>query len=329
MTESRNRDVVIPAELGGERADRIVAVLTGLSRSRARLAIERGDVTIAGTPVRPADRIAGDVTLSVTPAPEPPLVRADPEVVFSVAYEDDALVVVDKPAGLVVHPGAGTTSSTLADGLLAAYPELADLGEAHRWGIVHRIDRDTSGLLLVARTGEVHQVLQDALRRREITRRYLALVTGRFDNATGTIEAPIGRDPAHPTRLKVIEGGRPSRTHYRRLASWDDAAVTLLGVRLETGRTHQIRVHMRAIGHPVVGDPVYGPRRSGPEDPGRTWLHAEQLTFEHPVEDEPVTVRSPLPADLAASLRGLGDPDRGAFPDVLDDRRPTEESGNG
>lgn len=305
----------VPVDLTGERADRIVAVLAQMSRSRARAAIEHGGVLVDGVPVRPVDRLATGAVLSVPAAEESPPLQPDPDVEFAVAYEDDSVIVVDKPAGLVVHPGAGTTSSTLAHGLIAAYPELMDLEEEHRWGIVHRIDRDTSGLLLVARTASAHRNLQDALRRREIGRRYLTLVVGAFDSATGAIEAPVGRDPAHPTRMRVIETGRPARTHYRRLASWD-AAVTLLGVRLETGRTHQIRVHLEAIGHRVVGDPVYGPMRAAPGDPGRTWLHAERLAFDHPETHEPVSVASPLPDDLAASLDGLGSPDRGAISSI-------------
>lgn len=316
MTVPRVESFVVPADLDGERADRIVAVLTGMSRSQARSAVKQGDVLAGGAPVKPADRLAVGAALFVPAVEEPPPIHPDPDVVFSVAYEDDSVVVVDKPAGLVVHPGAGTTSSTLAHGLVAAYPELMELEDDHRWGIVHRIDRDTSGLLLVARTRSTHESLQDALRRREVSRCYLTLAVGGFDNATGTVDAPVGRDPAHPTRMRVIETGRPARTHYRRLASWDDAAVTLLGVRLETGRTHQIRVHLEAIGHGVVGDPVYGPRTVRSGDPGRTWLHAERLDFDHPDTQERVSVVSTLPDDLAASLDGLGRPDRGTVPVV-------------
>ena len=314
MTAASGESFTIPASLDGERADRIVAVLTGVSRRSARAACQQGDVLLEGSTVKPADRLAAGAELSITAHREEHVVLPDPSIEFGVAYEDAAVIVVDKPAGLVVHPGAGRQEGTLAHGLLSAYPDLSELDEDHRWGIVHRIDRDTSGLLLVARTAAAHRTLQDALRRRDVSREYLSLVVGEFGNAIGTIDAPIGRDPARPTQMRVIETGRPSRTHYRRLASWTDAGVTLLSVRLESGRTHQIRVHCRAIDHPVVGDPVYGPGRPVGGDPGRTWLHAERLSFDHPETGERVTIVSDLPADLRASLALLGPPDRGSVP---------------
>jgi len=259
----------IPDELDGERVDRAIAVLCAVSRRIAKGTIEAGGVERSGVPLSPAERVsAGDLV-------------ADVDVEFGVAFEDDDVIVVDKPAGVVVHPGAGRPGGTLANGLLARYPEAAELGEGRRWGIVHRIDRDTSGLLIVAKTPVAFDHLQAALKEREVNRRYLALVAGRFTNITGTIEAPVGRDHAHPTRMTVAEGGRPARSHYRRMADWEDHDESLMAVTLETGRTHQIRVHMRAIDHPIIGDPVYGPGRRMPGDPGRTWLHAEALTFEH------------------------------------------------
>ncbi|MEA2057245.1 MAG: RluA family pseudouridine synthase [Actinomycetota bacterium] len=313
MTSASGEDFTIPPSLEGERADRIVALLTDVSRKRARAACEQGDVVLEGSVVKPADRLVAGAVLSITTHREEHAMVPDPSIEFGVAYEDATVIVVDKPAGLVVHPGAGRQEGTLAHGLLAAYPELRELDEDHRWGIVHRIDRDTSGLLLVARTAAGHCTLQDALRRREVSREYLSLVAGGFGNAIGTIDAPIGRDPARPTQMRVIETGRPSRTHYRRLASWDGAEVTLLAVHLESGRTHQIRVHCRAIGHPVVGDPVYGPGRPVGGDPGRTWLHAERLSFDHPETGERLTIESDLPADLRESLALLGSPDRGSI----------------
>ena len=314
MTAASGEGFTIPPSLDGERADRIVAVLTDVSRRRARAACEQGNVVLEGSVVKPADRLAAGAVLSITTHREEshPL-SPDPTIEFGVAYEDAEVIVVDKPVGLVVHPGAGRQEGTLAHGLLAAYPELSELDEDQRWGIVHRIDRDTSGLLLVARTAAGHRTLQDALRRREVSREYRSLVAGEFGNAIGTIDAPIGRDPARPTQMRVIETGRPSRTHYRRLASWAGADVTLLSVRLESGRTHQIRVHCRAIGHPVVGDPVYGPGRPVGGDPGRTWLHAERLSFDHPETGERLTIVSELPADLRESLASLGPPDRGSI----------------
>jgi len=304
---------VVPSDLDGSRADRAVAVLCGISRSLARLAVDSGgvrrrDEILAGS----APVVEGDV-LEVDLANEVKRVYPEATVEFDVAYEDESVIVVDKPAGLVVHPGAGRPAGTLANGLLARYPEIADLPADCRWGIVHRIDRDTSGLLIVARNADSFQFFQEALKRREVKRDYRALVVGRFSSATGTIDAPIGRDPAEPTRMTVIETGRHARTHFRRVAEWDDAEVSLARVSLETGRTHQIRVHMRSIGHPVVGDPVYGTKRRSAGDPGRTWLHAASLSFERPSGSGPITVHSAIPDDLLGSLESLGEPTYGTI----------------
>ena len=299
-------------ELAGERADRVVAILCNVSRRVAKASIEAGGGVRGGTNLSPSDRVmAGDVIDIALVVDEVPVV-ADMDVDFAIAYEDDDVVVVDKPAGVVVHPGAGRPSGTLANGLLARIPEIADLGQEHRWGIVHRIDRDTSGLLIVAKTPAAFDHLQAALKERAVNRRYLALVAGRFTNTAGTIDAPVGRDHSHPTRMTVSEGGRHARTHYRRLADWEEQDESLMAVTLETGRTHQIRVHMRAIDHPIIGDPVYGPGRRMAGNPGRTWLHAEALTFEHPSGSGSMTVHAALPADLVGSLDDLGPPTRGA-----------------
>lgn len=304
--------IEIPADLAGARADRAVAALCDVSRRVARLTIEAGGVMRGGRALAGSAKVAEGDVLHVELATSDETVIPEASVEFAVAFEDDDVIVVDKPAGVVVHPGAGRTGGTLANGLLSRYPEIADLGPPYRWGIVHRIDRDTSGLLIVGKNAIAFEYLQAALKRREIKREYRALVAGRFASATGIIDAPVGRDPAEPTRMTVVETGRPARTHYRRLAAWNLADVSLASVTLETGRTHQIRVHMQSIGHPVVGDPVYGRRRPTRGDPGRTWLHAASLTFEHPSGSGPMTVRSDLPADLSASLSGLGEPTRGA-----------------
>lgn len=305
--------VVVPEALAGERADRIVAVLLGTSRAAARAVVESGGVRTGEDVVRPAERLPAGTVLEIDRAAPAPGLLAEPAIPVVVAYEGPDVLVVAKPAGLVVHPGAGRTSGTLANALIAHFPAQADLGPERRWGIVHRLDRDTSGLLLVARTVPAYEMLRDALRRREITRRYVALVSGTFDNATGTVEAPIGRDPVHPTRMAVVHDGRPSRTHYRRLATWHDPDVTLLEVRLETGRTHQIRLHMRSIGHPVVDDATYGRSAAVPAAAGRTWLHAIELGFADPQDGHRVEVRAPLPEDLQTSLADLGPPDQGTL----------------
>lgn len=296
----------IPPALAGERADKILATVAGMSRSEAKALFDAGKVTIDGEQVAASDRRGGSHIAAPIVAVDTGLVP-DPAVPFSVRYEDDDVIVVDKPAGVVVHPGAGRSTGTLAAGLVARYPALAGLS---RWGIVHRLDRDTSGLLLVGRTEAAVRGLTGQLRRRDVERIYLALAAGSFDTATGTVEAPLGRDPANPTRRAVLRGGKAARTHYRRLAWWSDGDVTLLEVRLETGRTHQIRVHLSAIGHPIVGDRVYGTGGSS----GRSWLHARLLAFEHPANGQRIVVTSPLPADLYESLAALGRPTTGAVP---------------
>lgn len=303
-------EFVVPDDMAGTRADRVLAALADISRSAAKGAIDAGDVLCDGAPVRPADRIPAGGVLSAAFPEAISALDPEPDVEFAVAYEDPSLIVVDKPPGLVVHPGSGRNRGTLANGLIARYPELRELAEEHRWGIVHRLDRDTSGLLLVARNADAHRQLQDALRERSIKRRYLALVSGTFANVRGTVDAPIGRDPDNPTRMAVRSGGRGAVTHYRSLAAW--RSESLLRIDLETGRTHQIRVHLQAIDHPVIGDPAYGGPATSVADPGRPFLHAAYLAFDHPGDDRPVAVESALPADLEGALLTLGDPVRGA-----------------
>lgn len=290
---TNRRDLTVPAELDGVRADKVVAVLCEVSRAEARRAIDAGRVRSQGEPLAASQALAGGQQVVVELA-EPEAALVPVSVPFDVAYEDGWVVVVDKPAGLVVHPGAGTTGPTLVAGLVHRYPELAGL-ESHRWGLVHRLDKDTSGLLLVARTAEGHRTLQADLKARRIARTYLALVRGVPDSPRGTIDAPLGRDPHRPTRVALVRDGREARTHYSRMAAWDDA--TLLEVALETGRTHQIRVHLASIGHPLVGDPVYGHRRPA-MGLTRPFLHAAELAFDHPDGRGRVAFSSPLAADL-------------------------------
>jgi 23S rRNA pseudouridine1911/1915/1917 synthase len=298
---------LVPPDLAGERADKIVAVVAGLSRSAARDLIDSDLVTLGGQSVEPRQRLAVGLELDIEIPAESGL--QPEEVPFAVWYEDDQVAVVEKPAGMVVHPGAGQATGTLAAGLLARWPGLEGVGQTDRWGIVHRLDREVSGVLVVALTVPAYETLTESLARRSVARHYLALAWGDFDSATGTIDAPIGRDPRYPARMKVQVEGRPSRTHYRRTGHWSQEGLSMLEVRLETGRTHQIRVHLASIGHPVVGDRVYG--RPGPPgvDPLRVWLHAAHLDFDHPVTGERISVDSPLPEDLQASLDALGQPD--------------------
>ena len=298
---------LIPEHLAGERADKIVAELAGVSREKARRLFEEG-VQVNGSPVDPNNRIAGGSIEFAIPPEEVGTVAE--EVPFEVRWEDPQVLVVDKPAGIVVHPGAGRKTGTLASGLLHRYPELEGIGQEGRWGIVHRLDQGTSGLLLVARTAESFDFLTTEMAARRIHRSYLALVHGVPAMPTGTIDAPIGRDPVHPTRKKVVPDGRPARTHYRVREEFGKTA--LLEVDLETGRTHQIRVHLSTIGHPVVGDRSYT-RRADPVRVKRIFLHAARIVFNHPVTGIETVVESPLPEDLAASLETV----RRSFPPAV------------
>jgi 23S rRNA pseudouridine1911/1915/1917 synthase len=240
----------------------------------------------------------------VTPEPPAPAGLEPEDVPFETVYEDESVVVVNKPPGVVVHPGSGQASGTLAAGLLFRYPDVEGVGAPSRWGLVHRLDRDTSGVLLVARTKHAYESLTTQLSRREITRVYLALVHGTFHIPTGTVEAPIGRDPARPTRRAVVPGGKDAATHYEVLAEYPSHDVSFLEVRLETGRTHQIRVHMSAIEHPVVGDRTYSSKPARVTAP-RVFLHAHRVSFRHPVTEDLVVVEAPLPGDLQDVLSGI------------------------
>jgi 23S rRNA pseudouridine1911/1915/1917 synthase len=267
--------------------------------------VEAGSILVDGKAVVKSRRLERDELVEVLAEPavagRP---QPDPSIAVVVRHEDDDVVVVAKPAGLVVHPGAGHPDRTLVNGLLARYPELADVGDPARPGIVHRLDRDTSGLLVVARTAPAYDGLVAILADHEVTRRYTALVWGRPAATRGVIDAPIGRSVRRPTRMAVREGGKVARTNYEVVAEYDAPEVSLLECRLETGRTHQIRVHLQAIGHPVVGDAAYGGARPALVL-DRPFLHAAALAFAHPVSDEPIAVEEALPPELHDVLRGL------------------------
>ncbi|MGH8952244.1 MAG: RluA family pseudouridine synthase [Acidimicrobiia bacterium] len=292
----------VPERLEGDRIDKALADLLDLSRAQARLLLDAG-VLVDGAPARPSDRVRAGAEI-VSPVPVAVVeVRAEP-VEFGVIHEDPNLIVVDKPPGLVVHPGAGRKDTTLAAGLLHRYPELEGVGTPGRWGLVHRLDRDTSGVLLVARTQAAYEQLSSDLKRRHIGRVYIALVHGSFATPTGTIDAPIGRDLARPTRRAVISGGKPAVTHYELIEAYPESDVSLLEVRLETGRTHQIRVHMAAIDHPVLGDRTYS-TLNHPVKPPRIFLHARTVELNHPTSGEKVSYSAPLPTDLTGVLSVL------------------------
>jgi 23S rRNA pseudouridine1911/1915/1917 synthase len=285
----------------GERLDAFLAKPLG-SRARAQRLIEAGAVLVDGAAVPKRHRVAaGELVVVDEDADRAPPGDASETADFAIAYEDEHLVVVDKPAGVVVHPARGHRHGTLAQALEG---QAAGGEDAFRAGIVHRLDRDTSGLLVVAKSDAVHSALKEALQRREVVREYLALVEGRPPARSGTIDAPIGRDRRVRTRHSTdTDDGREAVTHFTLERALPQA--TLLRVRLQTGRTHQIRVHLQAIGHPVAGDPEYGtPGLYGLE---RQFLHAEHLAFTHPVTGAPVDVHSPLPADLTAALERAED----------------------
>jgi 23S rRNA pseudouridine1911/1915/1917 synthase len=293
----------IPPALAGERLDRIVALVTDASRSDAAALVAAGGVQVDGAVIMSGKQRLQlgqqiDVDESKLPVADPP--AADPTIDFAVVYEDEHVIVVDKPAGLVVHPGAGNLTGTLVNGLLSRYPEIVGVGEVHRPGIVHRLDIGTSGLMVVARSVRAYHSLVYALSQREVTRLYRTMVWGHLANHTGVIDAPIGRDHRDPMRMAVVVDGKSARTRFHMLAEYSEpAAASALECRLESGRTHQIRVHLAAIGHPVVADGTYGGIRHEIVAP-RPFLHAAELAFVHPGSGEPMSFESPLPADLIA-----------------------------
>jgi 23S rRNA pseudouridine1911/1915/1917 synthase len=306
------RTLRVPDGPGG-RVDRYVADATGLSRSYVQKLISDGRLTAAGEPLR-ANAIVGAGTELRLDVPDavPLELTAAPEIALRVVYEDDDLLIVDKPAGLVVHPAPGHPGGTLVNALLAhgSGDTWGGIAGVRRPGIVHRLDRDTSGLLMVARRDSAQASLMAQLKARRIKKTYQALVLGSVSAAVGRIEAPIGRDPRHRTRMAVVPDGRPAVTGYRVRERFD--GWTLLELDLITGRTHQIRVHLDAIGHPVAGDPVYGTgtSRRGPEGLGRLFLHAWRLELTSPSTGQLIRATAPLPAELDGVLAGLREPVR-------------------
>jgi 23S rRNA pseudouridine1911/1915/1917 synthase len=297
--------IVVPAALEGDRVDRAVALITGWTRAAVQTLIDEGAVLVDGRAVSKSYRLETGAVIEVLREPQaetPP--SADSTIPVDVRHVDDDVIVVDKPAGLVVHPGAGNDTGTLVNGLLAQFSELASVGDPMRPGIVHRLDRDTSGLLLVARSAAAYDALVAALTNHEVEREYIALVWGRLASPRGLIDAPIGRSEARRTRMAVRESGKAARTEYHVERAFDDPICSLLTCRLETGRTHQIRVHLSAIGHPVIGDATYGGARDSlPLD--RPFLHATRIAFAHPISGAEMQFESPLPADLQRVLDQL------------------------
>ena len=310
---------VVPDSLRGARLDQALSQLfPAHSRSRLQRWVAAGRVRVDGQVRRAKDRMQGGETVELRVVAEPAVPEVRPQAIeISVVHEDDDLLVVDKPAGLVVHPGAGNADGTLQNALVHRTPELSAVPRA---GIIHRLDKDTSGLMVVARSLTAHTALVAALQRRAIRREYLAIVTGHVV-AGGRVDLPIGRHPTDRTRMAVRQGARPAVTHYRVLARFGHHS--LLRVELESGRTHQIRVHMAHLGHPLLGDPVYGGRLRLPAGISeglagalrgfrRQALHAARLGLAHPVTGESLTFESAPPADMAALLELLAAEARGA-----------------
>lgn len=283
---------VVTPEQAGKRTDVLIARLSGASRSLVTQSARRGEVLVNGSPVKPSHPLETGDVLEFEIA-RPPALEARPEAIaLDVVYEDQDVLVINKPAGMVTHPAHGVTSGTLVNALLA-HVRAALPGDLLRPGLVHRLDRDTSGLLVVAKREESLRALGLAMKARRIEREYLGLVRGVPQHSLGTIEGPIGRDPRNRLKFAIVDEGKPAVTHYELREAFAEHAELVF--RLETGRTHQIRVHMAAIGHPILNDPLYGKTESRFEMPGQA-LHAWRLTFRHPSTGEAMTFEAPPPA---------------------------------
>ncbi len=298
----------IPESLDTMRIDRTISTLTEISRNAAAQLIEDGEVRIDGIVVRSrSEKVSTGQLLSIDAdlSPDDDTPAPNKAIQVKVVHEDSHVIVVDKPADLVVHPGARHTDDTLVNGLLARYPEIATVGDPLRPGIVHRLDRETSGLMMVARTPESYERLVQQLQAREPRRIYAVLVFGHLESPSGVIDAPIGRSSRNPTQMTVSEAGRKALTRYEVTQTFTKPGeLSLLECRLETGRTHQIRVHLRAIGHSVVGDSVY--KDPGTKDPlglERPFLHAQSLSFNHPATGDAVEYTASLPEELEDALK--------------------------
>ncbi|TDQ43643.1 RluA family pseudouridine synthase [Actinorugispora endophytica] len=304
---SDQRSMPVPDGLEGDRLDAAIARMFGLSRTRAADLITDGNVLVDGVAAAKSDRVQAGAWLDVVlpPPPTAPTPRAEAVPGLRTVYEDADIIVVDKPVGVVAHPTVGWTGPSVLEGLMASGVTVATSGAAERQGIVHRLDANTTGLMVVAKSETAYSVLKRAFKERTVDKRYNTLVQGHPDPLRGTIDAPIDRHPAGDGRWAVVAGGRPSVTHYDTIEAF--RAASLLEIKLETGRTHQIRVHMSATRHPCVGDHLYGADPTLADRLGvrRQWLHAVRLGFEHPTEHRPVEFESPYPEDLEKALAVL------------------------
>jgi 23S rRNA pseudouridine1911/1915/1917 synthase len=308
-----NISVILPAEAAGQRLDRALAdAVPSLSRERLKALMLEGAVTVAGKRPTPSLRVVGGEEVSVSVPEAAPATAQAQQIPLAIVYEDADLIIVDKPAGLVVHPAAGNLDGTLVNALLHhCAGQLSGIGGVARPGIVHRIDKDTSGLLVVAKTDLAHEGLAKQFATHSIGRRYLAVVAGRPSPPAGRIEGAIGRHPVHRKKMDIVSPGKGKHavTHYRTLQPLKDAA--LVECRLETGRTHQVRVHMASSGHPLLGDPLYGRARASHRDIlkslgfGRQALHARSLQLVHPRTQENLAFESPVPSDIQELIEAL------------------------
>ena len=318
MSAGQRFTLVVAAEDAGMRLDKYLAShLTDLSRTQVQRLIQEGQAAVANGPASVNYRVREGETIDLhVPPPRPSDLAAEP-LALNILHEDDDLLVIDKPAGLVVHPAPGHPSGTLVNALLFHCRSLSGIGGEERPGIIHRLDKDTSGLLVVAKHDRSHRHLAAQLKAKTLRRRYHALVHGAMPAQEGTIDAPVGRHPTQRKKMAVVaRGGREARTHYRVLEAW--GALSLLELALETGRTHQIRVHLLSLGHPVLGDATYGPgARHWPGQPAleqamrsfsRQALHAAQVQFQHPTHGGGMTFSSPVPTDMATLLAQLRGP---------------------
>ena len=286
----------VTPEEAGKRADLVVARVSGFSRSLVREAIERGDVRVNGAAVKGSHLLAEGDVVDFDVRDRPPMVAEGEAIDVPIVYEDDDIIVVDKPAGMVTHPAHGATSGTLVNALLSYVQTLP--GDPLRPGLVHRLDRDTSGLLVVAKNDETLSALGKAMKARNIRREYLGLITGSPTHAAGTLDGPIGRDPGNRLKYAIVSDGKPAVTHYEVAERLRHASECIF--RLETGRTHQIRVHMAALGHPVVNDPVYGKHDPRFPLPGQA-LHAWRLSFRHPRTGQEMEFQADPPPEYVAA----------------------------
>ena len=304
-SEKRIIDETVPSALAGQRVDRVISLVADIPRAAASQIIDAGAVLLDGVVVKAGkikvtegQRIVVDLSL----LPEKQLPAAEPNIKVDVVYVDEDVIVINKQAGIVVHPGAGNPTGTLVNAVLAIYPEIASVGDPFRPGVVHRLDAGTTGLMVMARTKGAYDSLVEALQRRVVVRRYLAIVWGEMSAPSGVIDAPLGRDQRDPTKMAVLAGGKIARTNYEVRQTFTlPVSCSLLECGLETGRTHQIRVHLATLGHSVVGDVVYGGARSVLSSP-RPMLHAMTLKFDHPVTGIEMEFHSEIPQDFAAIL---------------------------